>query len=553
MADSPANNGLSHALGEGNRTGTIEANNEGIELVFGLVGPTGVDLGKVFESLKTQLKTVKYEAVQVRLSELITPYLSGSAGRFHSEYERIATLMENGTTLRERTRQKDIVGRLGVAQIRAERGRRTGDMLTPASRTAYVVSSFKRPEEAELFREIYGKAFTLISVYSPRQRRIWNLTRNLRSGIPPGERSAEELAVELVRRDFAEEGRKLGQRLGKTFPLADYFVSLDSKSELDSHLLRLVRLTFGDPYVSPTRDEQGMFYAQAAALRSLDLSRQVGAAIVTSDGDLLTTGCNEVPKFGGGLYWGEDRTKARDFELGHDSNVRIKTELLEDVFARLRSTSDHVDALAEDSTESGRILSWLSEAASKSSDRELAKAALFGPTPFMNASLLFDVIEFGRAVHAEAAAITEAARRGVRTSGARLFCTTFPCHICARHIVSAGIEEVVFVEPYEKSRTAELYSDSVSVEPTEQTPTKANFSAFVGVAPRRYMDFFQLAGDRKTNDGRVLDMDEIADKPKTKRVVLTYLSIEAIVIRDTKPSRAAAAPDASPNEEETKS
>jgi cytidine deaminase len=357
--------------------------------------------------------------------------------------------------------------------------------------------------------------------------------------LPPGGRSAEELAVELVRRDFAEEGRKQGQRLGKTFPLADYFVSLEPKSDLDAHLLRLVRLTFGDPYISPTRDEQGMFYAQAAALRSLDLSRQVGAAIVTSNGDLLTTGCNEVPKFGGGLYWGEDQFKARDFELGHDSNVRIKTEILEDVFSRPRRPSEHEDALAEDSNETQELVPWLSEEALKQTDRQLARQALFGKKPFMNASLLFDVIEFGRAVHAEAAAITDAARRGVSTTGSRLFCTTFPCHICARHIVAAGVRDVVFVEPYEKSRTAELYSDSVSVEPTEEVPSKANFKAFVGVAPRRYMEFFQLSGDRKKKNGRVLDMDEIADKPKTKRIVLTYLSIEGIVIRDTKPSPAA--------------
>lgn len=528
---------------------SLEADGEGIELVFGLVGPTGVDLGKVYESLKIQLKAVRYDAVQIRLSELITPYLLGMSGQFSTEYDRISTLMENGTALRERTKQKDIVARLGVARIRALRAERTGNNFKPRRRTAYIVSSFKRPEEVELFREIYGKAFTLISVYAPRQKRIWNLTRNLRSGVTPGDRSAEEQAVELVRRDFAEEGRKLGQRLGKTFPLADYFVTLEPKSELDSHLLRLVRLTFGDPYISPTRDEQGMFYAQAAAYRSLDLSRQVGAAIVSDDGDILTTGCNEVPKFGGGLYWGEDAFKARDAELGYDSNVRIKAEILEDVFSRLRSPSDHLDASAEDSGESGRLASWLSEKVAGESDRALAQKALFGTRRFMNASLLFDVIEFGRAVHAEAAAITEAARRGVSTSRGRLFCTTFPCHICARHIVAAGIREVVFVEPYEKSRTAELYSDSVSVEPTDEPSNKANFRPFVGVAPRRYMDSFQLSGDRKKNDGKVLDMDEIADKPKTKRVVLTYLAIEGIVIRDTKPSPGASG---SPKHEETK-
>lgn len=286
---------------------SLEADGEKIELVFGLIGPTGVDLGKVYESLKNQLKTVNYEAEMIRLSELITPYLKGSRDAFNNEYDRISTLMENGTRLREVTDQREIVARLGVAQIRAVREKRTSSKRKPSPNTAYIVSSFKRPEEVALFRQIYGKAFILISVYSPRQSRVDELARKLRASTPAGGASAEELAVQLVRRDFAEEDRKLGQRVGKTFPLADYFVSLEPRSALDDHLLRLVRLTFGHPYISPTRDEQSMFFAQAAALRSLDLSRQVGAAIVSSDGDVLSTGCNEVPKFGGGMYWGKTR------------------------------------------------------------------------------------------------------------------------------------------------------------------------------------------------------------------------------------------------------
>lgn len=168
------------------------------------------------------------------------------------------------------------------------------------------------------------------------------------------------------------------------------------------------------------------------------------------------------------------------------------------------------------------------------SNKELAARALLSDKNFFKNSILSDVIEFGRAVHAEASAITDAARRGVAIKNGRLFCTTFPCHICARHIISSGVAEVIFIEPYEKSRTGELYSDSVSVEPQEVSNKKANFRAFVGVAPRSYMDFFQMANDRKTVDGKVLNMDEIANGPRIKRIVLTYLVIEDIVIRDTK-------------------
>lgn len=54
-------------------------------------------------------------------------------------------------------------------------------------------------------------------------------------------------------------------------------------------------------------------------------------------------------------------------------------------------------------------------------------------------------------MHAEMFAITDAARRGLSVRDATLYCTTFPCHMCARHIIASGIRKVVYIEPYPKS------------------------------------------------------------------------------------------------------
>ena len=482
-----------------------------IELVFGFVGPTGVDLDRVCESLTAQLKYVGYEAHTVSLSRLIQDYCG--KGNFPGQYERIDELMNSGNELRKNSKRAEIVASMGVVEVRNLRKGISGDPAKTHEmrRIAYVVRSFKRPEEVELYRSIYGKAFTLISVYASRTSRIQSLTKRC-LGSATREKTAEELATRLVNRDDREEGETFGQRVGRTFPLADFFVTAESRTSLDEQLKRLIRLTFGDPYISPTRDEQGMFFAQASALRSLDLSRQVGAAILTADGDVLSTGCNEVPKFGGGLYWGEDKIRERDFERGVDSNIAIKAELVEDAVRRLRAQG------------------WLRDDAKQRSDEELARASLFGEKAFFRDSKLFDVIEFGRSVHAEMAAISQAARLGVPLQGSRLFCTTFPCHICARHIVAAGVRDVVFVEPYEKSRTAELYSDSIVIEPHEPSNVRTNFKPFVGAAPRRYMDFFQMSGQRKSDDGRILKQNEIAAEPRLKRIVLTYMSVEQQVV-----------------------
>ena len=78
-------------------------------------------------------------------------------------------------------------------------------------------------------------------------------------------------------------------------------------------------------------------------------------------------------------------------------------------------------------------------------------------------SRIRDLIEFSRAVHAEMHAIINATQKsGSEIIGGKLFCTTYPCHNCARHIVASGIKEVYFIEPYKKSLALKLHSDSIT-------------------------------------------------------------------------------------------
>jgi deoxycytidylate deaminase len=119
-----------------------------------------------------------------------------------------------------------------------------------------------------------------------------------------------------------------------------------------------------------------------------------------------------------------------------------------------------------------------------------------------------DNIDYVRAVHAEAAAIIEAARHGVRLKDSRMLTTTFPCHECARHIVAAGITEVVYLEPYPKSGTKRLYRDSIALDPTVSDGTRVTFRTFIGVAPPRYLELFTLGQRaRKNRDGMPVVID----------------------------------------------
>ena len=56
--------------------------------------------------------------------------------------------------------------------------------------------------------------------------------------------------------------------------------------------------------------------------------------------------------------------------------------------------------------------------------------------------------EVGRAICAEQLAISEAARNGVKLDGSTAYITTFPCHICAKLLVSSGVNEIVYDKDY---------------------------------------------------------------------------------------------------------
>src|SRR4029453_17745973 len=57
-----------------------------------------------------------------------------------------------------------------------------------------------------------------------------------------------------------------------------------------------------------------------------------------------------------------------------------------------------------------------------------------------------------RTVHAEANAIVQAARNGVRTEGASIYVTASPCFACFKLIANGGIETIVLGEFYRDER-----------------------------------------------------------------------------------------------------
>lgn len=432
--------------------------------------------------------------------------------------------MTAGTQFRKKMERGDALALLAVTRIRktraqlnqkkhlsaAPRSRTRHDLRNTAIRSqAYILHQLKHPDEVKSLRRIYGRAFWLISAYSSRDNRLNSIADKIgQSRFDSDKAKYRSTAEELILRDEEELTTEFGQDVKDAFPLADIFVRAGSRKDIQAGVSRFIEILFGHPYHTPTKDEVGMFYARAAALRSSDLSRQVGAAITTSSGDIIAVGCNDVPRAGGGLYWPGDRD-FRDFQVGYDTSARVRKEILSEILQRLQEAG------------------WLAQSKSNEEIDLLVKAALRGGNnALMSGVRLMNVLEFGRMVHAEMASLADAACRGLRVQGGTLYTTTFPCHICARHIVAAGIKRVVYVEPYPKSMAKDLYPDSIAVDGEDrQSGDAINFESFVGVAPRRYAELFDPPL-RKDKEGKVINWRKIGPAPRLERIVTSYIWIE---------------------------
>jgi deoxycytidylate deaminase len=361
---------------------------------------------------------------------------------------------------------------LSIARIMNKRHKMATGV--PAFRkTAFLIDQFKRKEEVDLFRSLYGRLFFQISVYSRKGARVDYLSSMFASSenkIVDGLYRAR--AERLIQADEDEHDSDHGQQVSKIFHDADFIVNSDiGEFPVRRQVKRFVDLIFGSNSISPTRYEYEMYIAKAAALRTLDLSRQVGAAIFSNRGEIIAMGSNEVPRAGGGTYWSDDELDDREHCRGFDSNEKRKDELIGEIFSLLKLPHSEIDE----------------------------KRKLVADSQFM------DALEYGRVVHAEMSAITDAARLGRAVANAVLFSTTFPCHMCAKHIISSGISKVVFLEPYPKSLTGRLHGDAVSIEGGDRGRYKefgsVEFLHFFGVSPRRYREIFER-GKRK-KDGQL--------------------------------------------------
>lgn len=494
------------------------ASNELIIAVVGHVGSGTTTISELLEDLLTEQQLripgtgekKKFQVKRFKASEVITSWAEKQGipvSKYPSdEIKRASDLQDLGDEMRKADHAA--VARALIQNIHEWRNTQRqyplgqeiqGPKLPDGQPRAYILDSVRHPAEIHLLRGVYQTAFAVIGVVCEEERRFRRLFGESRQKPGKFKNVGDTDGWKFIDRDRKAK-EKYGQRVDDAFHLADFFLDNSPNKNLDNgkpnedwgvpeQLKRFLRIVTHSEIERPTIEETAMYTAEGAKLRSACLSRQVGAALFDPAGNLISTGTNEVPRAGGGVYGQEyieplngsrldDRCAFN--EKAGCSNTREQRKIEDEIIGELSAFFNENNAPAHAAIIDQKRNALL---------EKLHKTRLGG------------LIEFSRAVHAEMDALLSAARKRISPVGTRMFVTTFPCHSCARHIVAAGVDEVQYLEPYPKSKALELHKDSITtdkkdwVKPSQpgsqsDESRKVLFRPFTGVAPRLYTRAF---------------------------------------------------------------
>lgn len=483
------------------------------ELVFAICAPIGSLRKVVMEEIRNEIAAYGYEVVPpIKLSDFINEYaptipddqLQGTEG-----YRQLISKIRGGNDLRKQYNNSVLadlaIQKIGSARIRSAtntEGRLNTSQIV-SERKCYIIDSIKNLEELALLRSIYRDILYVFSVFSPQQDREAELRRR---GLGDYE------IAELIETDDYENA-SYGQDVRNTFVQGDFFVRVTeaNKDRTGEKIKRYLNLIFNSSVVTPLSHERAMYQAKSAAGNSACLSRQVGAAITDAAGELVAVGWNDVPKYGGNLYEEGHTNDMRCKVMGYCSNDRQKDRIAEAVADKVLTDPEFCNRIG----------------IGKENDDVDLRSSL---VQIIRKSPIKGIIEYSRAVHAEMHAIIIGSQLSAnRMKGGKLFCTTYPCHNCGRHIIAAGIEEVYFIEPYVKSLTTHLHADAITED--EQEANKVKILLYDGVAPRRYLEFFSMDSDDRKINGTMKNVDKRKIVPKTRLSLQALHTLEAQAVQ----------------------
>jgi len=270
----------------------------------------------------------------------------------------------------------------------------------------WVVDSIRNPAEIRTLRR-FSRNFFLFGVYADKETRWDRVKAKYRDNRHDFDEDDQN--------DTGEDNENFGQHVGDCFNEAD--IVLTNEVHVDAIENEAFQALAGEigQYVElvqrplskrqPIRlDESLMAAAYVLSQRSSCRKRKVGAVIADADGNIISSGYNEVA--------------ANERPCTKEYTTCYRDRLIDEFMATLKA---EVPAVENGATEVRRLF-----------------------------RRQFKILDYCRALHAEENAIVNLARNGrsVPLQECVLYTTTYPCRMCANKIVNVGIREVVYLEPY---------------------------------------------------------------------------------------------------------
>jgi len=387
-------------------------------IVVGLTGQFGAGCTEV---VAAYLKEEGFHYYS--LSDIVKASVQKRLGAF--EYQKLSKkdlrriLQKEGNRLRE----------AGSASIAKELNKQIE--ASANNKEDIVIDSIRNPAEVEFFNATFPKFFVLALDASSQVR--WLRKQNDYEG--------DKIQFEQDDlRDKGDEEPPYGQHTEACVYRSD--VVIDNENQIAFrqdwdrffyNIKEYIELMRDPEYRQPTYKELYMHLAYAVSLKSSCNKRQVGAIIV-SDGMpesyVLATGCNNVP-VGAPICT----------ELGGRSNPRFCAKDSYEL-QTLKTMKYCPECGTKLNLSSSEVVGFRCQKCNKRLPRDFTPGKL---------------LDLCRAVHAEEAAILQAVKLGSSSLiGSTLYTTTFPCLLCCKSIINAGIKKIFYREPYPMDESVKM-------------------------------------------------------------------------------------------------
>jgi deoxycytidylate deaminase/dephospho-CoA kinase len=314
-----------------------------------------------------------------------------------------------------------------------------------------VIDGIRNPGEVKYLRRFSN--FFLIGLDGPREERLRRYRLKIRKENPGQKEISDQDFFAIDERDSGKNQPVNGQNVTRCLDLADFQIinsspwdsDLDLKDNLYGKVELLLSLTDSPGSKRPSMREIGMHIAYSASLKSPCLKRQVGATIAK-------------------------QIKDSDEELAIAVGYNHPPEGVKDCFSKFRGCYRD--------QQKTKIFGKLKD--------ELLVLGCEGAEEAANKFLSYPEVkrlDYCQSVHAEESAILQVSKLGGSSlQGTTLYTTTFPCLLCAKSIIQAGISKIVYNEAYPVEEARELLTKTFGGE---------NLIRFEGVKSLAFFKLFQ--------------------------------------------------------------